>query len=291
MEVDLQNLRKMLTAYAAELRNEIPVLSCYTDVVPRSDGLGGSPEVSADRAWRTCMEYPDRIFLNDCIRILRQFRDAPSAWTDLRGELRRSGFDWVAAELTERRETREKNINDLISEAEKLKEAEGDYRDWEQAAKKFNADTRKDVDFLHGIIYTYDSIAWKGAQLNRIELNSEISAANRIKELEGKSKGGRKGARIQKEERGEDKTRKAILNEVKTALDNRDKLYPNKQERLQEQSNNAIYRRISGRHMGENGKPIMTVDAIKKAIKRSNDEPRGKYKRAGKKRGKYDKSK
>ena len=128
-------------------------------------------------------------------------------------------------------------------------------------------------------------------QIDGIENNTAIAAARRLKDLRDKSKGGLKTAKSRKEERGEDKTRKAILNEVNTALKNRDVLYRNKQKRPKDQSNNAIYRRISGKHMGENGKPIMSPGAIKIGLMRRNEEPRGKHDRAGKKRGKYNKSK
>lgn len=116
-----QQLRMTLTAYAAELLNETPVLSRYTDVIPRPDGLGGLPETERDKAWRNNLKYPSNATdLDSCITALTQFRDAPTLWDNLRSELPKSGNDWLAQELQYRRERRNANIVNLLSEARKL---------------------------------------------------------------------------------------------------------------------------------------------------------------------------
>lgn len=116
-----QQLRMALTAYAVELVNETPILSRYTDVFPRSDGLGGLPEIERDKAWRKNLKYPSNATdLDSCITALTQFRDAPTLWDNLRGELLKSGNDWLAKELQYRRERRNANIENLLSEARKL---------------------------------------------------------------------------------------------------------------------------------------------------------------------------
>ena len=118
---------------------------------------------------------------------------------------------------------------------------------------------------------------------------AEIAAARNLKELNAKSKGGKKGAAIAKAERGEDKERKAILNEAKNMLDEWDKRYPDrhKSPRDEKHSNAAAFRIVANRHRGADGKPIMTADTIGRALRRMKDEKRGKHNRTGKKRGRY----
>lgn len=116
-----QQLRMTLTAYAAELVNETPVLSRYTDVIPRPDHLGGYYERERDRVWHKNLKYSSNTNdLNSCISALTQFRDAPTLWGNLRGELLKSGNDWLAKELQYRRERRNANIENLLSAARKL---------------------------------------------------------------------------------------------------------------------------------------------------------------------------
>ena len=116
-----QQLRMTLTAYAAELVNETPVLSRYTDVIPRPDHLGGYYERERDRVWHKNLNYPSNTNdLNSCISALTQFRDAPTLWDNLRGELLKSGNDWLAKELQYRRERHNANIENLLSAARKL---------------------------------------------------------------------------------------------------------------------------------------------------------------------------
>jgi hypothetical protein len=124
-------------------------------------------------------------------------------------------------------------------------------------------------------------------QLDRIEHNTQIAAASKLKDLQGKSKGGKKTAKIKKVERGEDKERNAILDETRKLLEERDKQYPDPKSRPQDKSNNAIYQTVANKHLGTDNKPIMSAAAIKKALYRIKQEPRGKHDRAGKKRGKY----
>ena len=116
-----QRLRMMLTEYAVELVNETPVLSRYTDVFSRSDGLGGYAETERDRAWRNDLKYPHTVTdLESCITGLTQFKDAPTAWDNLRGELLKTDYDWLAKELAYRRERRNANLDRMISAAKAL---------------------------------------------------------------------------------------------------------------------------------------------------------------------------
>ena len=112
--------------------------------------------------------------------------------------------------------------------------------------------------------------------------NSEIAAARKLSEWEAKSKGGKKGAKLAKAAGGgdEDKTRKAILDEAKRKLQERD-------ERGGTRSNSAIFSDVAARHTGADGKPIMSAGAIKKALQRAKGEKRGKYARTGTPRGRY----
>lgn len=123
--------------------------------------------------------------------------------------------------------------------------------------------------------------------LKRIDHNTQIAAASKLKDLQAKSKGGKKTATIKKAERGGDNERKAILDNAKSELAERDKKYPDPESRPQEKSNNAIYQNVANKHLGADGKPIMSAGAIKKALDRGKHETRGKYNKAGKKRGAY----
>ena len=123
--------------------------------------------------------------------------------------------------------------------------------------------------------------------LKRIDHNTQIAAASKLKDLQAKSKGGKKTATIKKAERGGDNERKAILDNAKSELAERDKKYPDPESRPQEKSNNAIYQNVANKHLGAEGKPIMSAGAIKKALDRGKHETRGKYNKAGKKRGAY----
>ena len=118
---------------------------------------------------------------------------------------------------------------------------------------------------------------------------AECAAARTLKELKEKSKGGRKGAMATKASRGKDTVRENILKEVKEKLSDWDKRYPNrhKSHRDIEHSDAAAFNIVANRHKDENGKPIMSVDAIKKAMQRRKKEKRGKYDRIGKERGCY----
>ena len=122
-------------------------------------------------------------------------------------------------------------------------------------------------------------------------VNSEIAASRNLKELKGKSMGGRKGAAIVKAERGKDIVRKAILSEAKNMLNDWDKKYPNRHKPPKDltHSNAAAFRIVANKHNGANGEPIMSAGTIGRALRRENGkgEARGKYARMGRKRGKY----
>ena len=116
-----------------------------------------------------------------------------------------------------------------------------------------------------------------------------MAAARKLKELEGKSAGGRKA--IVKIVRGEDTKRKAILDEAKKLLKDWDGRYPDRHKppRDEQHSDNAAFRIVANKHKGADGKPIMSADTIGRALRRekAKNERRGKYDRTGKKRGRY----
>lgn len=111
------------------------------------------------------------------------------------------------------------------------------------------------------------------SQLDDIQENTRIAAARTLKELDAKSKGGKKGARIQKEEKSEDekKTRKAILDKVKKLIRERDERYPNGNY-PDSQTNNAIFRSVSKKYLKADGTPIMLEGAISKAYQRAKSK-------------------
>ena len=128
--------------------------------------------------------------------------------------------------------------------------------------------------------------------MKNLQTTAEIAAARKLKELRGKSKGGRKAAAIAKDERSEDeiKERKAILDEAKRLQKEWDERYPDRHKppRDEQHSNMAAFRIVANRHIGANGKPIMSADTIGRVLRRekAKGEKRGKYDRTGKKRGK-----
>ena len=119
----------------------------------------------------------------------------------------------------------------------------------------------------------------------------KVAAARSLKELSDKSMGGRKGAAVAKSERGEDKKRKAILDDAKKLLSEWDARYPDRHKppRDEQHSNAAAFRMVANRHKGADGKPIMSADTIGRTLRRekAKDERRGKYDRTGQRRGKY----
>jgi hypothetical protein len=131
------------------------------------------------------------------------------------------------------------------------------------------------ADYLCAILAKLKREKDTQSQFDDIQENTRIAAARTRKELDAKSKGGKKGARIQKEEKSEDekKTRKAILDNVKNLIRERDKRYPNGNF-PDSQTNNAIFRSVSKskKYLKADGTPIMSVDAIKKAYQRAKKQ-------------------
>lgn len=128
-------------------------------------------------------------------------------------------------------------------------------------------------------------------QLAAAAANAAIAAARTLKELNAKSKGGKKGAAVAKAERGEDKERKAMLDDAKRLLEEWDRCYPDRHKppRDEQHSDTAAFRIVANRHKGADGKPIMSAATIGRTLRRekAKGEKRGKYNRTGKKRGKY----
>lgn len=120
---------------------------------------------------------------------------------------------------------------------------------------------------------------------------AQMAAARKLKELKGKSAGGRKAAAIAKTARGEDTERKAILDEAKQLLKDWDRRYPDRHTPPKDtkHSNNAAFQTVANRHLKADGEQVMKPDAIRRALDREKgkNEKRGKYDRKGKKRGKY----
>ena len=86
------------------------------------------------------------------------------------------------------------------------------------------------------------------------------------------SEAGKKGAKAAKAQRPKDPERDKVVEEVVRKLHERDDLHTG-------QSANSIFMNVANRNIGENGKPIMSVIAIKKAIQRRKDETRGRHNR------------
>ena len=172
--------------------------------------------------------------------------------------------------------------------------ASGDWQSVQESAERLAAYLHNATNAAEQNAQTPIPVVLVGEQAEKLAdlgHNAEIAAARNLKELNAKSKGGKKGAAIAKAERGEDKERKAILNEAKNMLDEWDKRYPDrhKSPRDEQHSNAAAFRKVANRHRGADGKPIMTAATIGRTLRREKDkgEKRGKHNRTGKKRGKY----
>ena len=115
------SMLELLTAYAVELQGETPVLSRYTDTMPRPDGLGGQAERERDQAMRRNLMYPDNLTeLKMCVDCLEQFRDWRGVWEDVRGALLTGNQPGLAAELKERRERRTADLERMLAAARDL---------------------------------------------------------------------------------------------------------------------------------------------------------------------------
>ena len=115
------SMLELLTAYAVELQGETPVLSRYTDTMPRPDGLGGQAERERDQAMRRNLMYPDSLTeLKMCVDCLEQFRDWRGVWEDVRGALLTGNQPGLAAELKERRERRTADLERMLAAARDL---------------------------------------------------------------------------------------------------------------------------------------------------------------------------
>lgn len=118
---DNPRVRELLTQYAVELQNEVPILSRYTDTLTRPDILGGFAEREQYEAWRKNLMCPDdATTLSACVNCLKTFRDCGTVWDELRGALLIDGQTGLAAELKERRERRAADLDRMIAEAEAL---------------------------------------------------------------------------------------------------------------------------------------------------------------------------
>ena len=118
---DAARVRELLFQYLIELQGETPVLSRYTDTMPRPDGLGGQAERERDQAMRRNLMYPDSLTeLKMCVDCLEQFRDWRGVWEDVRGALLTGNQPGLAAELKERRERRTADLERMLAAARDL---------------------------------------------------------------------------------------------------------------------------------------------------------------------------
>lgn len=86
------------------------------------------------------------------------------------------------------------------------------------------------------------------------------------------SEAGKKGAKVAKAQRPKDTVRDKIVDEAVRKLHERDDQHTG-------QSDNTIFANVANRHIGENGKPILSAGAIKKAVQRRKCETRGRHNR------------
>ena len=118
---DAARVRELLFQYLIELQGETPVLSRYTDTMPRPDGLGGQAERERDQAMRRNLMHPDNLTeLKMCVDCLEQFRDWRGVWEDVRGALLTGNQPGLAAELKERRERRTADLERMLAAARDL---------------------------------------------------------------------------------------------------------------------------------------------------------------------------
>lgn len=90
------------------------------------------------------------------------------------------------------------------------------------------------------------------------------------------SKNGKKGARAANKQRPKDTARDRIVEEAKRKLRERDDAGVTKSG---VHSDAAIFKNVANKHLGENGEPILSAAAIKKAIQRRKTEKRGRHNR------------
>ena len=181
------------------------------------------------------------------------------------------------------------------------RQAKGTLSDAPEALKQLRRNLKGDIARLEEIISGTAAtkqppveavlVGEQAEELADIGHNAEIAAARTMKELNAKRKGGKKGAAVAKAERGEDKERKAILDDAKNMLGEWDERYPDRHKppRDEQHSDAAAFRIVANRHRGADGEPIMSADTIGRTLRRekATGEKRGKYNRTGKKRGKY----
>lgn len=143
-----QSALESLKNYACALRNEIPVLIRYTDLMPQPDHLAGYAARERYNALRTRLrQYPtestERRLAAQYLDQFAQYNEA--AFENLRGELRTAGHTGLAEELNERRERRRKDLARLIEIAEDLN---GKPLAWEEAAKEIDRTIANDIVFI-----------------------------------------------------------------------------------------------------------------------------------------------
>ena len=149
---------QLLIEYAIELYNETPILTRYTDLLPKPDGRGGYAEREQDEALRRRLKHPaDETTLDLCLYWLPRFRDSSGLWELTRDELlleNRGG----EAEVLERRHNRrnadiDKMIQTIKAIHEKRKPSDGlDFREWEEAAERFDSNIAGDVAQIERIL-------------------------------------------------------------------------------------------------------------------------------------------
>lgn len=117
---DAARMCELLTFYAAELQNEVPVLCRYTDRL-MIDGMTSSERERA-RAWREALTCPsDETTLDSCIASLKEFKNNSTVWGDLQDALCLNDLRGIADALARRRERRSADLDRMIDAANGLR--------------------------------------------------------------------------------------------------------------------------------------------------------------------------
>lgn len=121
------------------------------------------------------------------------------------------------------------------------------------------------------------------------EYRSSLAAAKTIEELKAKSNNGKKGNK-------ESKTMRAKRRKEKADEIGRDKILAAARKKRdeyrkwrddhnkphdKEHSDNAAFRFVAHQHLDKNGEPVMSADAIDKALYRAANNPRGNHNQGG----------
>ena len=151
---DAAQMRELLRGYAVELANETPVLCRFTNCTPVSVS-------KRNRANRDGVILPkDKSTLAVCLDHLTNLLCRTDTFNAVCHELRRSGCNEIADNLTTRRTRRTADIERMKGEAAKIapvfdapsKSRKYDFGAWEAAAQSFNDSIADDVAYIQIVI-------------------------------------------------------------------------------------------------------------------------------------------